>query len=99
MRHGRPRTVTRKYDYLTGYYDNSPYDEGLTAALDFVICGGESGPNARPMEVEWVRGLRDQCQAAGVPFYLKQLGGRGRDKGGHILDGREWRETPKWKEA
>jgi protein gp37 len=42
--------------------------------LDWVICGGESGPGARPMHPDWARGLRDQCQAAGVPFFFKQWG-------------------------
>lgn len=42
--------------------------------LDWVICGGESGPNARPMHPDWARSLRDQCQAAGVPFFFKQNG-------------------------
>lgn len=42
--------------------------------LDWVVAGGESGPNARPMHPEWVRGLRDQCLAAGVPFLFKQWG-------------------------
>lgn len=42
--------------------------------LDWVICGGESGPGARPMHPEWVRSLRDQCAAAGVPFFFKQWG-------------------------
>lgn len=42
--------------------------------LDWVICGGESGPNARPMHPDWARSLRDQCQAAGVPFFFKQWG-------------------------
>ena len=42
--------------------------------LDHVICGGESGPNARPMHPDWVRSLRDQCAAAGVPFLFKQWG-------------------------
>jgi protein gp37 len=42
--------------------------------LDWVIVGGESGPNARPMHPEWARSLRDQCQAAGVAFFLKQWG-------------------------
>lgn len=40
---------------------------------DWVICGGESGHHARPMHLEWARSLRDQCQAAGVPFFMKQL--------------------------
>lgn len=42
--------------------------------LDWVICGGESGPNARPMHPDWARSLRDQCQTAGVAFHFKQWG-------------------------
>lgn len=42
--------------------------------LDWVIVGGESGPNARPMHPDWARSLRDQCQAAGVAFLFKQWG-------------------------
>jgi protein gp37 len=44
------------------------------SGLDWVIAGGESGPHARPMHPEWPRSLRDQCQAAGVPFFFKQWG-------------------------
>lgn len=44
------------------------------SALHWVIAGGESGPNARPMHPDWVRTLRDQCAAAGVPFHFKQWG-------------------------
>lgn len=42
--------------------------------IDWVICGGESGSHARPMHPDWARGLRDQCVAAGVPFFFKQWG-------------------------
>jgi protein gp37 len=42
--------------------------------IDWLICGGESGPNARPMQPEWARSLRDQCGAANVPFFFKQRG-------------------------
>lgn len=42
--------------------------------IDWVICGGESGPLARPMHPAWARSLRDQCQSAGVPFFFKQWG-------------------------
>jgi len=42
--------------------------------IHWVICGGESGPHARPMHPDWARSLRDQCQAAGVPFLFKQWG-------------------------
>ncbi|MDN7558852.1 phage Gp37/Gp68 family protein [Burkholderia orbicola] len=41
---------------------------------DWIICGGESGPDARPMHPDWARNLRDQCAAAGVPFLFKQWG-------------------------
>ena len=42
--------------------------------LHWVIVGGESGPNARPMHPDWARSIRDQCQAASVPFFFKQWG-------------------------
>lgn len=42
--------------------------------FEWVICGGESGPGARPMHPDWARSLRDQCQAAEVPFFFKQWG-------------------------
>lgn len=47
---------------------------GSMPGVHWVICGGESGPNARPMNPEWVRSLRDQCVAANVPFVFKQWG-------------------------
>lgn len=50
-----------------------PVDLDLTG-IHWVIAGGESGPNARPMHTEWARSLRDQCEAAGVPFLFKQWG-------------------------
>ena len=64
------------------------------AAIDWVICGGESGPNARPMHPDWARSLRDQCQPAGVPFFFKQWGGNTSKSGGRELDGRIWDEYP-----
>ncbi len=45
-----------------------------TASIDWVIAGGESGPGARPSHPDWFRSLRDQCAAAGVPFFFKQWG-------------------------
>ncbi len=44
------------------------------SGLDWVICGGETGPGARPMNPDWVRSLRDQCQDAGISFFLKSWG-------------------------
>lgn len=66
--------------------------------LDWVICGGESGPHARPMDIDWARSVRDQCAAAGVPFFYKQLGGRYPDRD-RLLDGRMWEEMPVWQPA
>ncbi len=48
--------------------------DGGPAQLDWLIVGGESGPHARPMHPQWARDIRDQCQAAGVPFFFKQWG-------------------------
>jgi protein gp37 len=45
-----------------------------STVLDWVICGGESGPSARPMSADWARLVRDDCQAFGVPFLFKQWG-------------------------
>jgi protein gp37 len=55
--------------------------------LDWVIVGGESGPHHRPMNLDWVRSIRDECDAAGVPFFFKQVGGRTPIAGGDKLDG------------
>lgn len=60
-----------------------------------VIVGGESGPDARPMKLDWVRGIRDRCVSANVAFFYKQFGGRTPKAGGRILDGRTWDEMPK----
>ena len=48
--------------------------DGRFNRIDWVVVGGESGPKARPMHPDWVRSLRDQCAAAGVPFFFKQWG-------------------------
>ncbi|MHB0922652.1 MAG: DUF5131 family protein [Bellilinea sp.] len=53
---------------------SSPLTGDDKLMLNWVIVGGESGPNARPMHPDWARSLRDQCQAAGVPFFFKQWG-------------------------
>jgi protein gp37 len=53
--------------------------------INWVVVGGESGPGARKMDVDWARQLRDQCATARVPFFMKQLGGE-RNKKGDIVD-------------
>lgn len=78
MRYGPPCTGCGEavhLDAFTGstsciYACDGPKFDGI----DWVICGGESGPKARPMHPDWARSLRDQCAAAGVPFLFKQWG-------------------------
>ncbi len=62
--------------------------------IHWVLVGGESGPNARPMDPEWARDLREQCRRAKVPFFFKQWGGRNKKEAGRVLDGRTWDEMP-----
>ena len=61
--------------------------------VQWVIVGGESGPKARPMKVEWALSIRDQCRDAGVKFFFKQWGGLF-PGGPALLDGRVWHEFP-----
>lgn len=63
--------------------------------IDWVIAGGESGPGARPMDPAWVRLIRKQCRASGVPFFFKQWGGVRKAKAGRELDGTTYDAMPK----
>jgi len=62
------------YEPALGPVDFREIAEGGWPNLDWVICGGESGPGARPMHPDWARKVRDDCQAADVPFFFKQWG-------------------------
>ena len=64
--------------------------------LQWVIVGGESGQHARPMDLDWVRSLRDQSTRAGVAFFLKQLGGARNKRGGDhaVIDDQRWLQMP-----
>ncbi len=62
--------------------------------IDWVIVGGESGPDCRPMQEKWVLDIRDQCIASRVPFFFKQWGGTQKAKNGRLLQGHEWNEMP-----
>lgn len=56
---------------------------GFARRLDWVICGSESGPGARPMKIEWAESLRDQCVDAGVAYFQKQIANANDRKGGN----------------
>lgn len=62
--------------------------------IDWLVVGGESGANHRPINPDWVRDLRDRAVDAGVAFLFKQWGGRTAKAGGRELDGRTWDEYP-----
>jgi protein gp37 len=64
------------------------------SGIDWLIAGGESGLNSRPIHPDWVRDLRDQCHATGTAFFFKQWGGRTPKSGGRELDGREHSDMP-----
>jgi protein gp37 len=62
--------------------------------IDWVIVGGESGPNFRKLDLDWVRDIRDRCRAQGVALFFKQVGGASPKAGGRLLDGQTWDEFP-----
>ncbi len=64
------------------------------SGIDWVIAGGESGPNHRPIEATWVVEIRDACLRQQVPFFFKQWGGRTPKQRGRTLDGRTWDQYP-----
>lgn len=72
--HARHWALTQHMNALTGTHNPSLTGMAPKAILDWVIVGGESGPDARPMHPDWARSLRDQCAAAYVPFFFKQWG-------------------------
>lgn len=62
--------------------------------IDWVIVGGESGHKPRPMSLDWVLDIHEQCKKAGVAFFFKQWGGRNKKKNGRVLDGKVYSEMP-----
>ena len=64
------------------------------SGIDWVIVGGESGPNSRPIEKSWVIEIRNQCREKNIPFFFKQWGGLNKKKAGRQLEGRTWDGMP-----
>ena len=62
--------------------------------IDWVIVGGESGPNARPIMKEWVIEMKNICQSQNIPFFFKQWGGTNKKKAGSMLDGIYYKSVP-----
>jgi protein gp37 len=72
----------------------SPLPSLNLQGIDWVIVGGESGRNARPLKEEWVLDIREQCLSANVPFFFKQWGGVNKKLAGRLLEGRLYNEKP-----
>jgi protein gp37 len=87
------RQVDAKVRFLSCEPLLSPLDLDLKG-IDWVIVGGESGRNARPMHPSWAQSIRDQCQKEGVAFFFKQWGGRNPKSNGRLLDGVTWDQMP-----
>jgi protein gp37 len=88
------RSTSAKIKFLSLEPLLGPLERLILDDIDWVIVGGESGPNARPMEPRWVQSIRDQCLKARVAFYFKQWGGPNKKKTGRTLDGLTWDEFP-----
>ena len=97
--YGLPRIdILRQTKAAVRFLSIEPLLESLgqldLTGIHWVIVGGESGTPSRPIDANWVREIRDQCQASEVPFFFKQWGGRSPKQLGRVLDGREWSEMP-----
>ena len=80
------------FDTLKGWHGGAEEDR---TKLDWGICGPESGPKARPFNLDWARSLRDQCAAAGAPFFFKGI--RNPEGKDYLLDGVKHFEWPEVK--
>lgn len=63
--------------------------------ISWAIVGGESGPDYRPVKIEWIKEIKKQCKEQKIPFFFKQWGGHTAKSGGRLLDGKEWNQFPK----
>ena len=88
----------RKVNAHVRFLSLEPLISGLPnlnlVGIHWVIVGGESGFSARPMELEWVEDIRLQCEAANVPFFFKQWGGKNKKAAGRVLNGRTYDSMP-----
>ncbi|HEX2852985.1 MAG TPA: phage Gp37/Gp68 family protein [Opitutaceae bacterium] len=99
QKHGLPRiALLRRAQPTVAFLSIEPLLEDLgdfdLTRIHWVIVGGESGAGARPIKQEWVRSIRELCQAARVPFFFKQWGGVRKSETGRELDGQYYDEFP-----
>lgn len=88
----------RKTDAKVKFLSCEPLIGPLTSLnlkkIDWVIVGGESGHKSRPMDVDWVLNIQEQCAKSNVAFFFKQWGGRNKKANGRLLNGRTYDEMP-----
>lgn len=90
------RQVPAKHKWLSLEPLLSPIPQLDLTGIDWVIAGGESGPNARPMEMEWVREIEKWTHEQGKAFWFKQTSEHGSSNDAPILDGKYYKEFPKF---
>ena len=104
QKHGIPRIdLLRKSPAQVRFLSVEPLLENLGPinldGINWVIVGGESGPGARPMDLNWVRDIHAQCRRAKIKFFFKQWRGVRKSEAGRELDSQTYDEFPKRKEA
>lgn len=87
------RTIPAAVRFISYEPAIGPLDEANLTGIDWLICGGESGPGYRPMDENWARSMRDRCARENIAFFFKQHNGA---KSGvePTLDGVEYHELP-----
>lgn len=90
-------TIPSKLRFISAEPLLGPIDFGSLEGIGWIITGGESGPNARSINLEWVRSIKLQCHQSKIPFFHKQNGGTKKidgSWGGRTLDGQIWNNLP-----
>ena len=88
------RTVPSSIRFLSLEPLLGPLPNLNLSGIDWIIVGGESGPNSRPMKTEWINDILNQCRKNNVPFFFKQWGGINKKKSGRLLNGKIYDEMP-----
>ena len=96
-----PLKLTRQHEFCPIHSGFCMKTCPTKIGIDWLVCGGESGPGARPMHPDWARNIRNQCFAMNIPFFFKQWGEydaegirTGKKSSGDFLDGHQWRQFP-----
>lgn len=88
------RKTNAKVKFLSCEPLIGPLPKLKLSKIDWVIVGGESGRNPRPMDIDWVLDIQSQCEKKGVAFFFKQWGGKNKKANGRLLNGKTYDEMP-----